>query len=673
MKRSHLKSKSFTVFAGLLLSIGLWGISGSAVDDYLYDLFFALRGVKQTPEEIVIVAIDEASFAEINIQWPWPRSLHAELLDRVFESGAVLVGFDLLFAEPTGEDEALGKAIEKYRNVVLVNEISIIHDPQYNYTEEKLVEPNSVLSHARGSGRVGFANMHAEPDGFIRKLQVEKSGLLPFSLEIAKLFSKKMRKQLISPSEPEIQHGRWIDFLGPPRTIKTISYYQALNPTEFLPPGYLQDKIVLVGFATGSQAMSGSATPIDHYPAPYSRHSGGYYPGVEIHAQALHGFLSGRSIWRTNPGAVQLMGLLLAVILGIVFLNLRLLPGSLLFLLLFSGLLVLLLWFFTEHLIFISPYYLLLPTVCVFLINPFLQYVRSAREKRFLQEAFSTYLAPQVVKQIVADPGKLSLGGEEKVGTLFFLDIAGFTTLSEKLSPTELLEVINRSLGGISEIILEHEGMIDKFIGDCIMAAWGIPLEQKDHAEKAVQTAVDVLSRWPEMQQAEEQRTHSKLSFRIGISSGVIIAGNIGGGKRFNYTALGNDVNLAARLESLNKQYGTAIIISESTAKAIPEKFLLRTLDKVQVVGQNTSVKIFEVCGEHATASASLKVDVSAYNSAFEKYLSRNFMEATADLTTLLASPYCAKAAGILHARATSFITAPPDVSWDGGYAMSEK
>ena len=666
------KLKCFTIAIGLLVSFLFCLVWGRGIDNYLYDTFFAIRGALTPPKEVVIVAIDESSFDEIDLQWPWPRSLHGKLLDSLFKAGAKTVAIDLLFGEPSDNDWEFGEAIGRHKNVVLVNDIATVIDPHYGYVQEKIVEPSSIIHYSNPPPLLGFANMQAEEDGFVRKLSLELYEEEALSLVAARNFASQLNLTIEEVTEEEKNFGRWINFIGPPRSIRTISYYQALEPEVYLPKDLLKDTLVFVGFVTASQATT-KLVSIDHYPAPFTRFGGGYYPGVEIHAQAAAGILAHTSIKRLSLNEAQLYGLLAGVVTGFFFVNASILGGGIIWLLLVILSFVGLTYSFSEYSFFASPLYLLGPMSSVFLVNPFLQYWISIRQRRYIRDAFSTYLAPQVVKQVLSDPKRLALGGEEFNATILFLDIAGFTSMSEKLSPKELIEVVNRNLGALAEIILKHEGMIDKFIGDCIMAAWGVPIVTKDHAIKACNAALEIQKILPELAKTEFEKTQSDMSVRIGLSTGSVVAGNVGGGKRFNYTTLGNDVNLSSRLESINKVYGTIAIISDSTADTLPEEYLLRKLDKIKVVGQNIPVFIYELCGFFDETSKEVKEKVSLYHQALDLYFQKKFNEAANGFRKVLEKTPNDKASKLLLERTLEFISNPPPEPWDGVYSMREK
>jgi len=670
--RAQWRAKSLTLLLGVLSSLVLLTPLGENIDNLIYDFFFSLRGIRESPHNIVIVAIDESSFDEISDQWPWPRSIHAKMLDEVFEAGAKTVAFDVLFAESSPEDEGFGKVIEKHKNVISVYDINVIKDQHTGFEQNSIIKPRSLIEASNHNLKLGLTKIKTETDGIIRRFYPILGGQPSLSLKASQIYIHAQQGNLDAIDSFEEDNSRWINFLGPARTIKTISYYQALNPKEYLPQDYLKDALIFVGFATASGIISG-ARETDHYPTSFSLWGAGYLPGVEIHAQAASGFLSGISINRVATTSVLILGVFLAVFFGYLIISMKLVWGTILFA--FTSLLLLFFAFylFVESYFYISPLFLIAPLFCVFFVNPFLKYLHSLKQRRFLHDAFSTYLAPQVVTQIIQDPTRLSLGGEEQEATIFFLDLVGFTAMSESLTPKELLEVVNRTLGSFSEIILKNEGMIDKFIGDCIMAAWSLPLPQLEHATKAVEAALEMQERLPRLQAQEQENIGKTFSFRIGISTGPVIAGNVGGGKRFNYTALGNDVNLAARLESLNKQYGTQVIISESTARLIGETVVLRKLDKVRVVGQQKAVTIYEVCGRKESIS-SLKLEaIKIYSQGLEFYFKKEFPSAIECFTGVLEIIPDDQPSLLLLQRCREYINNEPDGDWDGAYSLFDK
>lgn len=656
-----LNSKISIVFLGILLSSIFLHFFGDSLDNYLYDYSFIIRGHKESKNEVIIVAIDETSFDEINIQWPWPRSIHAKLLNSLASAGVKTVGFDLLFAEPSEEDEVLAKALSAFPHTVLVNDISSINDAEHNISGEIITEPSSLMDLMTIPLQRGFANMQADTDGYIRSLAVKRENIYSFSYMLAKDFLNQREETLIVDN---IDEKRYINFLGPPKSIKTISYYQALDPDKYLPKDFLKDKLVLVGFATASQATS-SMSVIDHYLAPFSRDNVGYYPGVEIHAHATEGLLSNSRIDKENISEVWIFGILLGIIWGIVIAYSHLMIATLASIIFLGLILYLNFYLFSTYNWDISPVYLFTPTITIILLNPFIKYLNSLKQRKFLKDAFSTYLAPQVVKQIISNPKSFTLGGKELQATILFLDIVGYTAISEKVTANELILFVNRTLGRLSEIILKNGGMIDKFIGDCIMAGWGLPLESTDHARLACVATLEILKEMPQIVAEEKERSGADLSIRIGLSTGQVIAGNVGGGKRFNYTALGNDVNLASRLESLNKYYGTLVLVSEKTREQAGSEVNFRKVDKIRVKGQSVPVAIYELC------ITSINDFTGEYEKALELYFQKDFISARDIFSKLKETGD--KPSSILLERCEKYLLTPPEISWDGVHSMTEK
>lgn len=562
---------------------------GESLDRRWYDFLFNIREQSAVPENVVIVAIDEDSFDELDLQWPWPRSLHGNLIEALSRAGAKTIVFDILFAEPSseGEDLALAEAISKNDKVILANEISKIEDTNLAYAIEKIIDPSPIVELANKAIPLGYSNVQLDDDGFVRKLLTEQSDEQALSLVAAEHFSGQVFKNLPNPL--------LINYLGAARTIKTISYYQALEPEQSLPANFLKDSLVFVGFSALAEAELKS-TKTDHFPVPFTSWRGGYMPGVEIHANAAWSILSNSYIRLFDERKLFVFSILLALSAGLVFFQFRPLVGIFLYcalLLAFAS---------TSYLIFIDknlflplPFFISPLSLC-FLVSPFFHYFWIRKQRTYIRGAFETYLSPKLVNELLKSKDRLELGGEEREGTVLFLDLVGFTSISEKVSPKELIALINRNLGGLAEIILKHDGMIDKYIGDAIMAVWGVPLDDAKHADKACRAALEIISGLESMNAKEKEISGADLSLRIGISSGTILAGNVGGGKRLNYTVLGNTVNLASRLEGLNKDFGTKVIISEDTVNKLSAGFETRSLACVKVKGQEREVCIYELC-----------------------------------------------------------------------------
>ncbi len=581
----------------LVLCLSQWG---KALDRFLADFQFYVRGPQGSPAESIIVAIDEPSFGVLQQQWPWPRSLHARLIERLFEAGAKVVAFDVVFAEPSipEEDVELAGALAAHPNTLLAADFNVVDES--SYLEEILVTPYAGLVSA--SNPVGFVTLPVDADGFVRRIHPHRGPLETFSLAAARLFegpehAGNVRRFLSEKPREEYD----INFLGPPRTVRTVSYYQALDPAGHLPEGIFRGRMVFVGLVLGT-AIEGRSRGQESFPVPFSRWGRGYMPGVEIHAQAAQNFLEGTLVRRVSFDEILPFCLLFGLPLSALCLMANPLRGVLILGILLIGFLGVASWCFVSRRLSIPVLVCVLPPMGCYLVGPFFHYWEVWKEKAFIRKAFSTYLAPSVVARLLNRPEQLRLGGEVVEATVLFLDVAGFTTLSEKTRPEELIQVLNRYLGAFTEIVFRWGGMVDKFIGDAVMATWGVPIEQEDHAERACRAALEMREMMSVLSREEvEKGTGLQLKIRIGINSGKMIAGNVGGERHFNYTVLGDEVNLASRLEGVNRFYGTVITISQNTARRVEGAFDLRELDYVRVKGKEEAIRIYEVRGGKGT------------------------------------------------------------------------
>jgi len=303
-----------------------------------------------------------------------------------------------------------------------------------------------------------------------------------------------------------------------------------------------------------------------------------------------------------------------------------------------------------------------------------ISYAGSEREKQFIRKAFSTYVSDDVVKEIIADPSRLQLGGTKRHMSAIFTDVQGFSTISEQLDPEHLVSLLNRYLTFMSDAILEEKGTIDKYEGDAIIAFFGAPMPLEDHAFRACASAITIKRIEKELNKKimEEKLSPKPLYTRIGINTGSMVAGNMGTGNKMNYTIMGNAVNLAARLEGVNKQYGTWILASESTVQEAGETILTRKLDKVRVVGINEPVRLHELVNMADYADPDEKKLVEVFDQARERYENRKWKEAIEGFKESLSIENGGPSAVYLR-RCENFFKNPPDDAWDGVYNLTEK
>lgn len=355
------------------------------------------------------------------------------------------------------------------------------------------------------------------------------------------------------------------------------------------------------------------------------------YPNVGTHANIFNTIMNRELITPLAVWVSWILGFVLSIASGLAFRRIKSMRGRLLFgifsiLTVFVSLAIV----FAFFRIYIQLFVPLLSVSLTFLLISILKFIFSEQEKSFLRKAFTMYLSSDVVNQIVADPSLLKLGGEEKQITAFFTDIKSFSSLSEKVTPEHLVEILNKYLTVMSDIVLDQKGTIDKYIGDAIVSFFGAPLDLPDHASRACMAAV-------RMKQAEERlnvemlannETPMPIYTRIGINTGAMVVGNMGTDNKMNYTIMGNDVNLAARLEGVNKAYGTWIMVSESTWKQTDNKFLGRKLDRVRVVGIDTPVQLYNIMAVRSEASGKMVALAEKFDSAIAAYIQKKMPEA---------------------------------------------
>ncbi len=305
-----------------------------------------------------------------------------------------------------------------------------------------------------------------------------------------------------------------------------------------------------------------------------------------------------------------------------------------------------------------------------------------AREKHRIRSAFDFYLEPSVARLVSEDPSLLRLHGEKKDLTVLFADLRDFTTVTEESDPEELVEFMNEYLGTMTGEIFKHDGLVDKYIGDAIMALWGAPVTIPDHAAKACQAALDMAGRLETLQNAWRQLRSKhgaielprslRLGMGVGINTGQMVVGNIGSQRRFNYTVIGDAVNLASRLEACNKLYGTRILIGERTRDAISDAYLLREIDSVRVKGKRLPVRIFELLAEPADA-ALFGPFAAAFEDALRAYRERDWQLALRRFEEFAKEYPDDAPAGIYMERCRLLIENPPDDAWDGVYSFASK
>lgn len=579
LSRVKLLAGGAALLVGFLLAMSPLG---TALDHLAYDLNFLFEA-KTNPAEVVVIAIDEPSFQELNQTWPWPRSMHARLVEALFDAGATAVVLDLIFAEPSPDDAVLAATLRKRGPVVLATDTERRQAAGF----ERIISVQPLADFQTAQVLLGSAALPVDADGFVRRFGSPGSrGEASLAAAAAQAFGMSSRK---NPS-PSVQ---LINYIGAAGALPQYSYYQALAPAKFLPPGALADKLVFVGLITQSDVLDQTVAR-DSYQTPHTRWGAGYMNGVEIHAQAAQSILDKSQI-KVAPAVVVLpLSLLLAIVAWWGMFRFNPLTAALPLLGTALATVVASSWLFSAHFVYLSWPILLLPVLMISIISPLAHYLVARQQRNFIHKAFSSYLAPPVVQQLMDNPELLKLGGSLREGSILFLDLQGFTSMAEKMPPAQLVEKLNRVLGDLSEIAIDEGGMVDKFIGDAIMVVWGTPLTDPKHAQNACRAALKMQQYLAVARGAYPAA--QGLYARIGIHSGEFIAGNVGGQRKFDYTVIGDTVNLAARLESTNNDFGTSILISEATQGALEQgEFSTKRLASIAVKGREEPVLVYEL------------------------------------------------------------------------------
>jgi adenylate cyclase len=583
------------VVAALAL-VALWLLSFTPqwrqLEFKTFDAYTALaaRGPGDTP--LVIVAIDEPSFRELGLHWPFPRRTHADLIERVASDGALVIAFDLIFAESTtaADDERMAAAIRTARNVVLAK---TREKSQTSVSREwTLVEPMPELVAA--GARTGEVGVDPDADFVVRMMP---SFADSFDREIARLAHGKDAAGASNAVQSLVRYE------GPHGSFPTVHYYQALVP-GLLPAGFFKDKIVLIGLDVHASPEV-TRKQADLYNSPFLDSEGGVMPGVEIHANIISNLLQGRAL----VPATQTLNTIVAgvLVLGVGVVGVRRSPAvtAATLMALSVALLVLSYVLFAYYDFWLSPLLPIAAAAGMFIVQTAVGFLTERRRAQETKRAFAQYVPAEVVNRLIERPELLELGGEERELTLLFADLANFTTMSEKLAPRAVVAVLGKYFDAMSTVIYRHSGTVDKYIGDGIMAFWGAPLPDDRHAERALQAAIDMQDQFGKLARRLERKGAPVMSMRIGIHTGNVIVGNVGSRARFAYTAIGDAVNLASRLEGANKAYGTSILLSEATVRHLKDRVSLRPVDSVMVKGRTDAVMIFTPCTDETLAELS--------------------------------------------------------------------
>lgn len=658
------------IFQGWFLSIQ------KSIQNVFYD-------DNQASSEIIVVAIDEKSLSEneLGALVTWPREYYAKAIDILNNQKAAVIGIDLTFPNKSThgikDDELLSSTLKKYKNVVLATRYDVKNG-------EKTVEfPNDKIMATQP--KLGWINVRLDEDNFVRQLPVfsesSKGVIEAFSLAISRVYlnaspvnyrvtdqefnySESIQipvQTQIDPDSKEEVNLMYLNYFAAPNTFRYLSFSDLLKDKLMDSEGGkidFRDKIVLIG-PTAIDLQ-------DNYLSPVSQ--GVQMPGVEVHANAIQTVITQEFLQDQSRLSFWLMICGLLIINVMIFSFLRVRYALILILVELLGVIIAGILAY-EFRILMNVVYPILTILLSFVGCYVLRFILEQRERQFIEGAFSRYVNKTVVNQIRQDPSKLQLGGTKVELTVLFSDIAGFTTISEKFKPEELVSFLNEYLGEMTDIIMKKQGTLDKYEGDAIMAFWNAPLPQHDHALHACLAALENQERLAQLRKKWEREGMPEMKVRIGINTGVAVVGNMGSKNRFNYTAVSDDVNLASRLEGINKQYGTYLIISEATHLEVKDHFICRELDEIRVKGKSKSVKIYELICKKVEETPELKEKMATFEEGLNLYRKQQFKEAKMKFEIVKNdSP-----AKVFIARCEAFIKTPPGPKWDGVWNFEVK
>ncbi|MEN6461676.1 MAG: adenylate/guanylate cyclase domain-containing protein [Syntrophomonas sp.] len=576
----------------------------SSPEMFLYDSWFKLRGTQNPGNQIVIVAIDEPSISKIGPP-PWPRSVHADLIGKLEQ--AKVIGFDMLFdtSSTPENDKSLAKAIKNNGRVILAAQFSFEKDKQGELVQT-LQMPNKKFW--PGTAGVGFVNTPTDSDQTVRHMTLVDVNT--FSTPFPSLSTAvALAAQGLSPADIKLAPGQITikkqnipvddanralpNFWGPSATFKTVSYADVLSGK--IPVSFFKDKIVLVGPT--------AAAFHDDWPTPYTTtnmvKTGALpTPGVEIHASTVQSFLNDTWFKKTiiwlNLLFLLLTGFITSLAVG------RRGPwkgliGALLVIAVSCGL-VIILWYNRIWFNLAAPQVLIFLTYAVVTATEFIQAEIARRKTKAM---FSRYVSSDVVDELMNNPDDVALGGKKQVVTIMFCDIRGFTAYSENKDPQDVIKRLNEYLTAMTNIIFRHGGTLDKYLGDGLMAFFGAPVYYEDHVQRAIKTAIEIQQEVENLNQIWAAQGAIPLKVAVGINTGPAVVGNVGSPDRMDYTLIGEDVNLASRVEALSKLFEVLIVISERAVKVLDAeaKDLLYYLGAEQVKGFTNPIGCYSVKG----------------------------------------------------------------------------
>ena len=699
------------IFPGII-GLFILGISNTGLLEPVFDDFehafkdlrsiYRAEALERTFDPVVIVDVDSRSLYKLGKMRGWPREYFAEMVEYVSEGGAEAVVFDIIFdrgIEAQG-DSIFAKVVANSGNVFFALSFTEADSENFLYKMEKepegfdferfyysaAVSPGKIWSKPRidndffdlinPSAGTGFVNSVPDRDGVIRSAEllldfnghyypslafsvlmklmgIEKDGVT-IDGEGSLFLKSDNGEEFTIPLNSAGRLG--IDYLGSFQTFRYISFYDVLK--ERVPADYFAGKVVFVGSSAPGMA--------DLKSVPVQRK----YPGVEIHATILADILNGWFISNLGAGYNLIVFFTICIAAFLIGLKMKTWQSIPLSFLVSMAYLIAGFQIFAVKGIFIEMIRPGAGYFFSFLSAIMYKYIVVERDRRFISSAFSHFVDKEVIKEITANPSKLKLGGERREITVVFSDIRDFTSISELMKPEKLAEFLNVHLTAMTDIVFKYGGLLDKYIGDAVVAIFGAPVQRENHAEMAAEAAIEMIRKVAEIRSHFTGTPMENLTIGIGINTGTVSVGNMGSDYRFEYTAIGDEMNLGSRLEGLNKVYGTKVIISQNTARQLSAGFRLRELDFVQVKGKREPVGIYELIDP----AIALKEDfIGAYQRGLTAYCAGQWEDAETGFREVLACEPADNPSRIMLDRIKVLKENPPGDDWIGVWKYESK
>ena len=703
MKLKKLKSIRKNLISLIALTVLVFTLSALGIftwaENMAYDSRMSFSARHYAPsEEIALVLLDQESLdwakEEFGWGWPWPREAYAKMIDYFNRGNAASFAFDMIYSENsvygTQDDEKFAESSKNFGRVI-----------QTIFYENDDSEPTLPILPLRDSAALlGNVSSSLDSDRVARRSPVEPSATGEYGLSISSYLVKNGTIDLekIPRSWKGGMYVRYVDDLSrfAPYSAKQIlqseleieeseqrfrnefGMTEASHPEldrsryrgrfvsesddDFIPPEQFEGNYVFFGlYAPGLFDIC--ATPVS-----------ATYPGVGVHLCQLDTILQ-ESYINDEPIIFTILFIFAAIIGGFLLgASISQAKISSLVIKTLFALLICSAWVAFAFAIFFAGWIVPLSTVIFAFILSYITaifegYMTEGHQKRYLKAAFRQYLSPAVIENLIANPEKLNLGGEEREITAYFSDVQGFTSISEKLTPKELTDLLNNYLSAMTDIILAHGGTIDKYEGDAIIAFWGAPTEQADHAKRAVDAALACQQKLRDMQEELTKVTGKPFVQRIGLNTGKAVVGNMGSRSRFDYTMMGDTVNLASRLEGINKQFGTYTMCSKATMESAVKnscEYAFRPISNIAVVGKKEGVQVFVPMSQYEYENTAEKRQI--YDEAYDLFVKGDFAKAKEKFASNEKDAPSAK----FVEKCEKLIQNPPE-NWDGILRATEK